>query len=56
MEIMDNIDEEFEDANKRHYSKILYWYANKQRLSGQMAQLLIRKELNRDGETMLRMC
>ena len=66
VEAMDKTAEDLEDAAKRHNSKMLYWYVNKLRGSSQSGpvpvkdrkgpQLVIRKELKRDGQNILRMC
>ena len=66
VEVMDNIAKDLEDAARRHNSKILYWHVHKLKGSSQSGlvpvkigmgpQLVIRKELKRDEQNILRMC
>ena len=64
MEAMDKIAEDLEDAARRHNSEILYWHVNKLRGSSKSRpvkdrtgpQLVIKKDLKRDGQNILRMC
>ena len=54
VEAMDKITEDLEDAARRHNNKILYWHVyefkgSSQFKIGMRPQLVIKKELKRDG-------
>jgi hypothetical protein len=63
---MDEIAEDLEDEARRHISKIQYWHVIKLRGRNQSdfsqlkigtgPQLMMRKELKRDGQNILRIC